>query len=216
MVRPAGAADFLHDEGDAGRAAGFFCSSLSVLSKLPTRAPWLPMLSVKLVQIFSTISARTEPSCAMAPEISLISSSCIIENRRAQCSSPRGEHQDGGFLGAGQFEIVGPGHAQFRSWLIQARMIDRLSSGCLSTSSASLAHAGGFDLAFDIGHFDHAFVGQHGLPAATGEGRGRPAPESEPPPAPASSGMSSPSESIAPGAEGAWPAGAPRTAARAG
>src|ERR1700722_6832453 len=46
------------------------------------------MPSTKSRQSRSTISERTAPSCDMAAEMSLISSSCIMENRRVHCSSP--------------------------------------------------------------------------------------------------------------------------------
>ena len=61
-----------------------FISRFSVLSKLPIRLPELPMLSMKSAHNLSTVSARTAPSWAIAEEMSLISSSCIIANRRVQ------------------------------------------------------------------------------------------------------------------------------------
>ncbi len=87
MVRPAGPriSSMICDARSRGR---LFCSSRSVLSKLPIRLPALPMLSVNSVQRRSTTSDRIDPSCAIADEISLISSSCIIANRRPQGSSP--------------------------------------------------------------------------------------------------------------------------------
>src|SRR6185437_11549851 len=116
------------------------------------------MLSMKSEQSFSTVSARIGPSWAMADEMSLISSSCIMANSRVQCSSPSAIIRMAAFCGPLMLRRSS-GRAGSAMVLRHPAAHDR--QGFLRMflhQVGQLAQRGRAHLPFDHREVDHAFV----------------------------------------------------------
>src|SRR3984957_6836101 len=116
------------------------------------------MPSTKSRQSRSTTSDRTAPSCDMAVEMSLISSSCIIANSRVHCSSPSAIMKMAAFCG--------PASARKSSDLSTLAVLlphpaadDRQRPlRVLLHEFADPPQRGGAHLSLDLGDVHHAFV----------------------------------------------------------
>ena len=222
MVRPAGPriSSMICDARSRGSA---FCSSRSVLSKLPTRLPALPMLSAKSTQSRSTTSARTAPSCAIAAEMSLISSSCIMPNSRAHWSSPSASIRIAAFCAPLRPRILlGLARHQPFSCTIQPRTMDRRLVRMLLDQIGEPADRRSAKLALDLGEVHHALVLQQRV--GTDRGALRPRARAAPARPDAPGGRRPRGRAQGAGAGGvaapcavgpAWSAAAPSAAARA-